>query len=90
MTGAQFALDTLAEDVITHAHRADLLAATGVRWTTKIVLFPVRFLFTAETGEEGTNDVAAHHYLARTEAPGAPLVAAALDWRTTSHPRNTR
>jgi hypothetical protein len=82
VTGALFALDTLAADVITHAHRPDLLVATGVRWTTKIVLFPVRFLFTAETGQEGTNDVAADHYLARAGAPGGPLVAAALDWRT--------
>ena len=82
VTGAQFALDVLADDVLAQAHRPDLLVTAGVRWTTKIVLFPVRFLFTAETGREGTNDAAAHHYLAQAQAPGAELVAAALDWRT--------
>jgi hypothetical protein len=43
VTGAQFALDMLAKDVVAYAGRLDLLAAAGVRWMTKIVLFPVRF-----------------------------------------------
>lgn len=87
VTGAQFALDALAEDVVAYAGRLDLLITAGVRWMTKIVLFPVRFLFTAETGREGTNDAAAQHYLAQPQAPGAALVAAALDWRTNAPPR---
>ena len=87
VTGAQFALDALAEDVVAYAGRLDLLITAGVRWITKIVLFPVRFLFTAETGWEGTNDAAGHHYLAQPQAPGAGLVAAALDWRTNPPPR---
>lgn len=87
VTGAQFALDTLAEDVVAYAGRLDLLITAGVRWMTKIVLFPVRFLFTAETGREGTNDAAAQHYLAQPQAPGAALIAAALDWRTNPPPR---
>ena len=82
VTGAQFALDTLAEDVVAYAGRLDLLITAGVRWMTKIVLFPARFLFTAETGREGTNDAAAQHYVAQPQAPGAALVAAAHDWRT--------
>ncbi len=81
VTGAQFALDVLVEDVLAQAKRPDLLVARGVRWTTKIVLFPVRFLFTAETGREGTSDAAANHYVNQAEAPGAALVAAALRWR---------
>jgi hypothetical protein len=48
---------------------------------TKIVLFPVRFLFTAATGQVGTNDLAVEHYLADPGAPSAALVAAALGWR---------
>jgi hypothetical protein len=87
VTGAQFALDALAEDVAAYAGQLELLITAGVRWMTKIVLFPVRFLFTAETGREGTNDAAAHHYLAQPQAPGAALVAAALDWRTNPPPR---
>jgi len=58
-----------------------LLVSRGPRRVTKIVLFPVRFLFTAATGRVGTNALAAEHYLAGASAPGAELVAAALAWR---------
>jgi hypothetical protein len=57
------------------------LVARGPRRVTKIVLFPVRFLFTAETGRVGTNALAAEHYLASAYAPAAALVTAALAWR---------
>jgi hypothetical protein len=57
------------------------LVSRGPRRLTKIVLFPVRFLFTAETGQVGTNALAAAHYLARGDGPAATLVAAALAWR---------
>jgi hypothetical protein len=70
VAGAEFALDVLASDVIGQARQPELLLAGGIRWTTKIVLFPVRFLFTAETGREGTNDAAVTDYLARPVAPG--------------------
>jgi hypothetical protein len=46
------------------------------------VLFPVRFLYTAMTGQVGTNDAAVDHYLERHEAPSVELVAAARSWRT--------
>jgi hypothetical protein len=82
VAGAEFALDALADDVLAQAPRPELVLAAGIRWTTKIVLFPVRFLFTAETGREGTNGAAAAHYAARANAPGAALVAAAFGWRT--------
>jgi hypothetical protein len=58
------------------------LVARGVRRLTKLVLFPVRFLFTAATGRVGTNDAAVAYYLQLDDAPGGPLVAAALGWRT--------
>ena len=45
------------------------------------MLFPVRFLFTAETGHVGTNALAVRHYLASTDAPATALAAAALAWR---------
>jgi len=58
-----------------------LLVSRGPQRLTKIVLFPVRFLFTAETGRVGTNGLAAEHYLARADAPAADLVTEALGWR---------
>ena len=57
------------------------LVARGPRRMTKIVLFPVRFLFTAQTGRVGTNTLAAEHYLASGPAPATTLVTAALAWR---------
>jgi hypothetical protein len=58
------------------------LLAEGPRHVTKVVLFPVRFLYTAATGCVGTNDAAVAHHLAQSGAPGHDLVAAALRWRT--------
>ncbi|HEV2244244.1 MAG TPA: hypothetical protein VGR98_24600 [Streptosporangiaceae bacterium] len=58
-----------------------LLVSRGPRRLTKVVLFPVRFLFTAETGRVGTNGLAAEHYLARADSPAAELVTEALAWR---------
>ncbi|MGZ4180855.1 MAG: hypothetical protein ACXVUL_09275 [Solirubrobacteraceae bacterium] len=60
----------------------ELLAAQGVRQVTKLVLFPVRFLYTAATGHVGTNGDAVAHYLERAGTPSARLVEAALAWRT--------
>jgi len=57
------------------------LVSRGPRRLTKVVLFPVRFLFTAETGQVGTSSLAARHYLASARAPATRLVTAALAWR---------
>jgi hypothetical protein len=84
IAGARFALDVLVDDVVACAHQPDRFVEGGIRWTTKLALFPARFLFTAETGREGTNEAAVEYYSALSAAPGAPLVRAAFEWRT--HP----
>ncbi len=83
VAGAEFALGSLAADAaVEQLRRPDVLLGEGVRHVTKVVLFPVRFLYTAETGLVGTNHAAAAHYLAATDGrPSAGLVAAALAWR---------
>jgi hypothetical protein len=60
----------------------ELLVDQGVRQVTKLVLFPVRFLYTAATGHVGTNGDAVAHYLQRQGMPSPRLVEAALAWRT--------
>jgi hypothetical protein len=84
VAGAEFALGSLGPRFRARAleeiRDPSRLVARGPR-LTKVVLFPVRFLFTAETGQVGTNTVAAEHYLAGAYAPAAALVAAALAWR---------
>jgi hypothetical protein len=81
VAGARFALDLLAEPVTGWASDPAGLLGAGLRRTTKLVLFPVRFLFTADTGREGTNDAAVQHYSSQN-GPAAELVRAAFDWRT--------
>jgi hypothetical protein len=88
VAGAEFALGFLGASPVFFARRTVLaeirsparLIARGPRRITKVVLFPVRFLFTAATGQVGTNALAAEHYLA-SAAPARALVAAALAWR---------
>jgi hypothetical protein len=69
-------------DAVEEILSPELLVGRGVRRVTKLVLFPVRFLYTAETGRVGTNDAAVAHYIARPGARCAGLVEAALRWRT--------
>jgi hypothetical protein len=80
--GAEFALDYLGgDDTIDELRHPELLVTRGVRRVTKLVLFPVRFLYTSETGQVGTNDAAVAKYVADGTAPATTLVAAALGWR---------
>jgi hypothetical protein len=69
------------DDALSEIRSPSVLVSRGPRRLTKIVLFPVRLLFTAETGQVGTNTLAAEHYLAGRDAPAATLIAAALGWR---------
>jgi hypothetical protein len=58
-----------------------LLVAQGPRRLTKLVLFPVRFLYTAQTGNVGTIGAAVEHFMTDPGAPAKPLVQAATSWR---------
>ena len=79
VAGAEFALGALGRT--TEIRTPSRLVSAGLRRMTKVVLFPVRFLFTAQTGQVGTNTLAARHYLASPDVPATALVAAALAWR---------
>jgi hypothetical protein len=68
-------------NVLDEIRNPSLLVSRGPRRLTKIVLFPVRFLFTAATGQVGTNALAAEYYLASAAAPAAELITAAFGWR---------
>jgi len=59
------------------------LLQLGQRALTKRVLFPVRFILTAETGRIGRNEAAVEHYLQAPSFPSAAktLVKSALAWR---------
>jgi hypothetical protein len=85
-TGSGSALGSLAaagEAVMEEIRDPHRLLARGAHLpVTKVVLFPVRFLYTAATGRVGTNDAAVAHHLSDAATPAHDLVAAALRWRT--------
>ena len=62
-------------------HNPGMLVDQGPRRLTKLVLFPVRFLFTAETAQVGTNALAVEHCLADPRIPAKELIKAAMGWR---------
>ena len=82
VAGAEFALARLAdEETLAKLKRPDSLAGSDARTLSKLILFPVRFLFTARTGEVGRNEAAVAHFVARSESPAAELARLALEWR---------
>jgi len=83
VSGAEFALHYLSGDgAVEEIRLPDLLVTQGVRTLTRLVLMPVRLLFTAQTARVGANAVSVATYLADDSAPGRELVAAAHEWRT--------
>ena len=86
VAGAEFALGSLGRT--SEIRTPSRLVSAGPRRMTKVVLFPVRFLFTVQTGQVGTNTLAARHYLASPDLPATSLVAAALAWRDEPPPHD--
>lgn len=64
----------------------DELVDAGARVATKAILFPVRFVYTAETGRADGNGPAVDHLTRSTTGPVAELAAQALEWRTRGLP----
>lgn len=78
----QFALETLGKpEEILQVRNPASLAKRGMRHVGKRILFPVRFLYTARTGEVGRVEAAAEHYC-RSGGAAAPAVAEAIRWRS--------
>ena len=82
VVGAEFALRVLSKpDVTAKLKDPEALAAGDLIPLTKTVLFPVRFFFTAGTGEVGMNDLAVEYFAAATSGPAARLAQRTLEWR---------
>jgi len=82
LVGAQFALWRLARnDVIAILKDPEALLRSDPKTLTKLILYPVRFLFTARTGGVGRNEAAVEHFIAGPERPAANLARMALEWR---------
>ena len=80
--GAELALEKLSHlAVIAKLKEPRALAACGATKLTKWLLFPVRLIFTARTGNVGGVDLAVEHFCGTTGGPAAELARAALGWR---------
>ena len=83
VSSAEFALKTLSiPEVTSRLRNPDELANAEVKRLTKFVLYPVRFLFTAQTGQVGMNQEAVEHFLTVENGPAANLARKGLEWRT--------
>jgi hypothetical protein len=79
---AEFMLDKLVSgpDTALPLSASDTATPT-CRAVTKAVLFPVRFIYTAERGGIATNRDAVDYYCRRSERPSTELVMRAFRWR---------
>jgi predicted nucleotidyltransferase len=82
VASAQHALRQLSTPETTaHLRNPFELANAGTKTLTKRVLYPVRFLFTARTGQVGMNDEAVKHFATAQDGPALALARKALEWR---------
>jgi predicted nucleotidyltransferase len=83
IAAAEHALSRLAIPEVLHKIKApEVLGRSDARTVTKLILFPVRFLYTARTGEVGRNEAAVEHFAGAAKDPAAAALAKrALDWR---------
>lgn len=80
---AAFAAGTLGlPDRLEEIRSPAFAASRGPRAASKVALLPVRFLYTAATGETGATDTAVDRYLGgRHDGRAVDLVRAAVRWR---------
>lgn len=85
IAGAEFARWRLdRDDVIAKLNDPVALLRSDPKTLTKLILYPVRFLFTARTGDVGRNDAAVEHFVAAGQSPASELARWALEWRKAS------
>lgn len=85
LAGAEFALRRLCTDeVVRQLKDPEALARLDSKSLTKLILFPVRFMYTAQTGEIGRNEAAVEHFSANIRGAPSALARLALDWRNST------
>lgn len=82
VSGARFALKHLSAPAVTAQLRNPVeFANASTKTLTKLVLYPVRFLFTARSGQIGINDEAVSYFSTVEDGPVAELARKGLEWR---------
>jgi len=82
VSGAEFALKHLSTpEVAAQLRNPGEFASASTKTLTKHVLYPVRFIFTARTGQIGMNDEAVNYFSTVEDGPMAQLARKGLEWR---------
>lgn len=82
LEAAEFGLKLLDQpDALREFTDPKFLLSKGARAVTKRILFPIRFLFTAATGELGQNEAAVKHFVSNHDGTVADLARRAISWR---------
>ena len=82
ISGAELAVNLLGtSEMMAEFLQPATVVDKGVRHLTKVVLFPVRFLYTASTGKIGRNDAAVAYYFDHNKGDKAELAKQAFRWR---------
>jgi len=83
VAGAELALRRLATDEVTGKLKSpESLIRSDQKTLTRLILWPVRFMFTARTGDVGRNDAAVEHFATGNKGSSAcDLARLALKWR---------
>lgn len=85
IAGAEFALSRLGtEEVVAKLKQPHAVLRSDAKTLTKLILYPVRFLFTARTGEVGRNDAAVAHFASSQNSAATTLARMALKWRNSA------
>ena len=87
IASAKFALGFLGDQTrINDLRDPSQFVEKGVLYVTKIVLFPPRFIYLAETGHVAGNEESAKFYVTRNNGMDAELVRCAFAWRMNGLP----
>lgn len=82
VSSAEFALKILSTPEVTSRLRNPVeFANASTKMLTKHVLYPVRFIFTAQTGQIGMNDKAVEYFSGVATGPAAELARKGFQWR---------
>ena len=89
IASAKFALGFLGDQTrINDLRDPSLIVEKGVLYVTKIVLFPPRFIYLAETGHVAGNEESVKFYATSYNGMDAELVRCAFAWRMNGLPDN--
>ena len=89
IASSRFSLSYLAtQERIEEFHNCSCIANKGVVYTTKLILFPARFIYGEKTGKIAGNEESSRYYQNNYKGPDAELIKNGYHWRLNSLPED--